>query len=83
MASWSDGSQLGRILAMALALNAAISAWYYLRLIAVMFLEAPPEVGPQRVCLAPAIAGAVCSVGTLLLFAAPQLVWQAAASFAP
>jgi NADH-quinone oxidoreductase subunit N len=83
MASWSDGSQLGRILAMTLALNAAISAWYYLRLIAVMFLEAPPEGGAQRVCLAPAIAGAVCSVGTILLFAAPQLVWQAAASFAP
>ncbi len=83
IASWSDGSQLGRALAIALALNAAISAWYYLRVIAVMFLEAPPEGRAQKVCLAPAIAGAVCSIGTVLLFAAPQVVWQAAAGFAP
>jgi NADH-quinone oxidoreductase subunit N len=83
VASWSEGSQLGRVLAIALALNAAISAWYYLRLIAVMFLEAPAEGRVEKVCLAPAVAGAVCSIGTVLLFAAPQAVWQAAASFAP
>jgi NADH-quinone oxidoreductase subunit N len=83
LASWSDGSQLGRILAIALAANAAISAWYYLRLIAVMFLELPAEGRPRKLCLAPAVAGAACSIGTVLLFAAPQVVWQAAASFSP
>jgi NADH-quinone oxidoreductase subunit N len=83
LASWSEGSELGRILAISLALNAAISAWYYLRLIAVMFLEAPPEGQPKKLCLAPAIAGAVCSIATILLFAAPQTVWDAAAQFTP
>jgi NADH-quinone oxidoreductase subunit N len=82
-ASWSEGSELGRVLAMAIAVNAAISAWYYLRLIAVMFLETAPEAPPQKLCLAPAIAGAVCSIGTILLFAAPQVVWDAAARFTP
>jgi NADH-quinone oxidoreductase subunit N len=83
IASWSDGSQLGQVLAISLALNAAISAWYYLRLIAVMFLEQPSETASNKLCLAPAIAGAACSIGTVLLFVAPQTVWEAAARFAP
>jgi NADH-quinone oxidoreductase subunit N len=83
LASWSEGSDLGRVLAVALALNAAISAWYYLRLVAVMFLEPPPEGQPHKVCLAPAIAGAGCAIGTILLFTAPQPVWEAVARFTP
>jgi len=82
-ASWSEGTQLGRVLAIALALNAAISAWYYLRLIAVMYLEQPPAAEPRKVSLAPAIAGAVCTIGTVLLFLSPQALWNAAAAFAP
>ncbi len=82
-ASWSEGTTLGRVLAISLALNAAISAWYYLRLIAVMFLETAPAGEPRKVSLAPAIAGAVCAIGTVLLFAAPQAVWDAAARFTP
>ncbi len=39
LAAWSDDSQVGCGLAIMLALNAAISAWYYLRLVALMFLE--------------------------------------------
>jgi NADH-quinone oxidoreductase subunit N len=82
-ASWSEGTQLGATLAISLALNAAISAWYYLRLIAVMFLEAPPGGESNKASLAPAVAGAVCALGTVLLFIAPQTVWEAAARFAP
>jgi NADH-quinone oxidoreductase subunit N len=82
-ASWSEGTTLGRVLAISLALNAAISAWYYLRLIAVMFLETAPAGEPRKVSLAPAVAGAVCAIGTVLLFAAPQAVWDAAARFTP
>ncbi|MCC6492406.1 MAG: NADH-quinone oxidoreductase subunit N [Pirellulales bacterium] len=83
-AAWSAGTQLGRILAISLALNAAISAWYYLRLIAVMFLEPPAEeAAPAKLCLAPAVAGAVCSAATVLLFVAPQWLWDAAARFSP
>ena len=82
-ASWSEGTTLGRVLAISLALNAAIGAWYYLRLIAVMFLETAPAGETRKVSLAPAVAGAVCAIGTVLLFAAPQAVWDAAARFTP
>jgi NADH-quinone oxidoreductase subunit N len=82
-ASWSEGTTLGRVLAISLALNAAIGAWYYLRLIAVMFLETAPAGEPRKVSLAPAVAGAVCAIATVLLFAAPQAVWDAAARFTP
>ena len=39
LAAWSDDSHIGRGLAIVLAINAAISAWYYLRMVALMFLE--------------------------------------------
>jgi NADH-quinone oxidoreductase subunit N len=83
LASWGDGTQLGKVLAVALALNAGIAAWYYLRLIAVMYLENPSGDEPRKVSRAPAVAGAACALGTVLLFIAPQAVWQAAASFSP
>lgn len=82
-AGWSQGEPLGRVLAVSLAANAAISAWYYLRLIAVMFLENVPSAKLGKVSLAPAVAGAACTVGTVLLFVVPQEVWQAAARFTP
>lgn len=80
LAAWSDPSSGGRWLAAIMALNAAISAWYYLRLIAVMYLQAPKSVeaasGTNRT---PAwIATIVCVVATLGLFIAPQIVWSAA-----
>jgi NADH-quinone oxidoreductase subunit N len=80
-ASWSDGSRLGQVLAISLALNAAISAWYYLRLIAVMYLEPASAAQPRRVSLPAAIAGAACAVGAVLIFLAPQLIWEAASRF--
>jgi NADH-quinone oxidoreductase subunit N len=83
LASWGDGTVLGRWLAIVLAANAAISAWYYLRLIAVMFLEPAPAGETSKVSLAPAIAGSVCSLLSILLFIAPQQLWEAAVKFVP
>ncbi|BBO31911.1 NADH-quinone oxidoreductase subunit N [Lacipirellula parvula] len=83
LASWGDGTTLGRWLAIVLAANAAISAWYYLRLIAVMFLEPVPAGETSKVSLAPAIAGSVCSLASILLFIAPQHLWEAAVKFVP
>ena len=83
LASWGDGTTLGRWLAIALAANAAISAWYYLRLIAVMYLEPAPGGEASKVSLAPAIAGSLCSVASVLLFIAPQQLWEAAVKFVP
>jgi NADH-quinone oxidoreductase subunit N len=82
-ASWTDGSRLGQVLAISLALNAAISAWYYLRLIAVMYLEPTAATERRRVSLPAAIAGAACAIGTVLLFVAPQPAWEAASQFLP
>jgi hypothetical protein len=54
-----------------------------LRLIAVMFLEPTPTAEPRRVLLPAAIAGAACAVGAVLLFVAPQPLWEAASRFLP
>ncbi|WP_428308766.1 NADH-quinone oxidoreductase subunit N [Lacipirellula sp.] len=83
LASWGDGTALGRWLAIVLAANAAISAWYYLRLIAVMFLEPANAGETSKVSLAPAIAGSCCALVSVLLFIAPQQLWEAAVKFVP
>ena len=78
LAAWSEASDLGRWLAILMALNAAIAAWYYLRLIALMFLEPETEVepAPRGIIWSSWIAGAVCSAGTIALFIAPQWLWD-------
>lgn len=78
LAAWSEGTETGRILACVLALNAVIAAFYYLRLVAVMYFEAPAEERTDgKTDLACQIAGAVCSVGTIVLFVTPQWLWDA------
>jgi NADH-quinone oxidoreductase subunit N len=81
LASWSEGTRLGEVLAVSLALNAGISAWYYLRLVAAMYLEPPPAGESHKALLAPAVAGAACTLGTVLLFISPQTVWELADRF--
>jgi NADH-quinone oxidoreductase subunit N len=78
LAAWSDDSHIGRGLAIALAINAAISAWYYLRLVAVMFLEpADQDADESRtLVLAPWLAGAACTLVTIVIFVAPQWLWD-------
>lgn len=83
LASWGDGTTLGRTLAIVLAANAAISAWYYLRLIGVMFFDPAASNEPSKLSLAPAVAGTLCSVASILLFIAPQELWAAAVKFVP
>ena len=60
LAAWSDESRISHGLAILMALNAAIGAYYYLRLVALMFLE-PAVAGrrfePVRVGWAPWLAG--------------------------
>ncbi|MBX3441128.1 MAG: NADH-quinone oxidoreductase subunit N [Planctomyces sp.] len=80
LAAWSSGVSGTRWLAVILAMNAAISAWYYLRLIGVMYLQSPqPSTADAPTRNLPAwIATAVCVAGTLGLFLVPQAVWDAA-----
>jgi len=78
IAAWSADSGIGRSLAAIMALNAAIAAWYYLRLIALMFLDAaaPAEGEPKRIVWTSWLAGAVCAAGTVAIFIAPQWLWD-------
>jgi NADH-quinone oxidoreductase subunit N len=78
MSAWGDGSRMGYWLAALVALNAAISAYYYLRLVAIMFLEPATqvEVRPVRVPWAPWLAGVACTLATIAIFVAPQSLWN-------
>jgi NADH-quinone oxidoreductase subunit N len=76
LAAWGNGTPLGRTLAIALAINAAIGAWYYLRIVAMMFLDPAVESSPPtRPSWSSFLAGAVCTAGTVFFFVAPQWLW--------
>jgi len=77
-AAWSDDTHIGHGLAMCLAINAAISAYYYLRLVALMFLEPATRPDSPRVPVAwaPWLAGVACAVATIALFVTPQWLWD-------
>jgi NADH-quinone oxidoreductase subunit N len=78
LAAWSDDSHIGRGLAIALAINAAISAWYYLRMVALMFLEPADGEAEQTRAFdwAPWLAGVACALVTIVIFVAPQWLWD-------
>lgn len=80
LAAWSNGASGGRWLAIIMAVNAAIAAWYYLRLIAVMFLQEPKTAtaGGGQASIPAWIATVICAAATLGLFIAPQALWSAA-----
>ena len=78
IAAWKEGTSDGRVLAIILAINAVVAATYYLRIISSMYFEQSTVVrGPSQ---QPAawIAGSVCAIATLALFAVPQPLWDAA-----
>ncbi|WP_437226482.1 NADH-quinone oxidoreductase subunit N [Planctomicrobium sp. SH661] len=76
-AAWSEGTEQGRWLAGLLAVNALIAAWYYLRLVAVMYLESPKEDVESRMEPTAGLAGVLCTLATIALFVAPQWLWDA------
>lgn len=77
LSAWNHGTDLGRRLAICLAINAAIAAWYYLRLIGVMYLQ-PSRDDTRRATGVPAFVGvSLCAVASIALFFAPDWLWQA------
>ena len=77
LSAWSHGTDFGRTLAICLAINAAIAAWYYLRLIGVMYLQ-PSRDDSRRATGVPAFVGvSLCAVASIALFFAPDWLWQA------
>ncbi|HEY4234984.1 MAG TPA: NADH-quinone oxidoreductase subunit N [Lacipirellulaceae bacterium] len=77
-AAWTEGTHTGHWLAALLALNAAIAAWYYLRLIALMFLETDPDAEKRRNKkeLVAWLAGVFCTAATVAIFFSPQWLWD-------
>uniref|UniRef100_A0A7C2P312 NADH-quinone oxidoreductase subunit N n=1 Tax=Schlesneria paludicola TaxID=360056 RepID=A0A7C2P312_9PLAN len=76
LAAWSQGTESGRWLAIWLAANAAIGAWYYLKVVGVMFLRDPVSPAPVQPEPPAVVALVVCAAMTLGLFFAPSWLWE-------
>ena len=74
--AWGSQTVLGQWLAIILAVNAAIGAVYYLRVIAAMFLQAPAEGSRYSVENAPAVSVLACAFLTIALFVIPGWLWH-------
>jgi NADH-quinone oxidoreductase subunit N len=78
LVAWASGTFFMKLLAIGLAINAAIAAWYYLRLIKTAFLDPPamtfPAEGRET---SPILFGAmsVCALATIAFFFAPGPLW--------
>ncbi len=77
LAAWGQNTESGRWLAAMMAVNAAIGAGYYLRVIAAIVLRDPIREEESSSETASTLALAVCTAATLALFFAPGWVWQA------
>lgn len=76
MAAWSQGTTSSEVLAFLLAINAAIAATYYLRIVAVMYLR-PATGGVETSGRLPAVIGVgVCVAISLGLFFFPGILWN-------
>ena len=84
-AAWSQGDPENRWLAVVLAINAALGAWFYLKMIGVMFLKDPVDRSEHpAVSEAPSlIAAGICLAGTLGLFFSPGWLWIPIQSIMP
>jgi NADH-quinone oxidoreductase subunit N len=82
MAAWSQGTTSSEVLAFLLAVNAAIAAGYYLRIVAVMYLR-PAAGGVEASARLPAVIGvALCVAVSLGLFFFPGFLWNLVDQFA-
>jgi NADH-quinone oxidoreductase subunit N len=77
VAAWSAGTFDLQVLAVIMAVNAAIGAAYYLRIVGAMYLR-PAPVAPQATTSDfPAFLGSVLCAGvTVAWFLAPQWLWD-------
>jgi NADH-quinone oxidoreductase subunit N len=79
LAAWSAETWMSRFLAGLMVANAAVAAWYYLRLVVVMYLQDAATPSLERPVQTPAfIAASACAIATVGLFIAPDWLWQAA-----
>jgi NADH-quinone oxidoreductase subunit N len=76
LAAWSEGTESSRWLAIWLAANAAIGAWYYLKIVGAMFLREPVSASPTQSEPPALVALVACTAATLGLFFAPGWLWE-------
>lgn len=77
MAAWSQGTTSAQVLAILLAINAAIAATYYLRIVAVMYLRPASDVTVETSAQLPAVIGVIlCVAVSLGLFFFPGFLWN-------
>lgn len=74
LAAWS-GSPVSKTLAVVLAVNAGIAAWYYLKVVATMYLAPLRRPGEGKVEFPALLGVALCAAATLGLFALPNMLW--------
>ena len=76
-AAWAQGYPSSKWLAVILAINAALSSWYYLKTIGVMFLRDPIDRSEQQLSTeTPSlVAAGICLAGTMGLFFLPGWLW--------
>jgi len=78
LSAWSTGGALYRVLAVAMAVNAALGAWYYVRMVAVMYLRPQGREQPRPSDAAGYLGIAACAAVVLVIFAIPGPFWTAA-----
>jgi len=77
VAAWSAGTAASQAIAVIMAVNAAIGAGYYLRIVAAMYLRpASGEPPVPSADLSALVGGLLCAAVTLALFFAPQWLWD-------
>lgn len=77
LAAWSTGTAASQTIAVIMAVNAAIGAAYYLRIVAAMYLRPASAEPPVPSADLPArVGGLLCAAATLALFVAPQWLWD-------
>lgn len=77
LAAWSSGTESAQWLAIWLAVNAAIGAWYYLRVIREMYLSEPTRELDEATTTPAYLAMGLCTAATIGLFFVPSFLWEA------
>lgn len=78
LVAWDSKQHLYRLLAVLMALFAAVGAWYYLRIIAVMYLRDAVKPLATSVSWTGLLAVALCTAGSLWYFVRPAGAWHEA-----
>lgn len=75
-AAWAQDTIAFRVLAVLMAINAAIGGYYYLRVVATMYLKPPKRAAQTIASFSNLVGVGICAGITFGLFIAPNLLWK-------